>query len=237
MRILLVRHGLSEANVNKRILRERPDHSIGLSEEGRRQAEECAKFCAGWAESAAWAPMAAHTPLRVWTSPYLRARQTAETILQAVSTRVKTVDLRESIFIGEQQFGLFDGLFDGKDYTDNEIKNLYPDEWEYYERHAKFEGVFYARMPLGESRFDVSLRVHQAFGSFQRDAERHKIENLIVVCHGVVIRSFLHLWCHKDLSWYEAEPNPKNCSVRLIDHDGEDKGYIFPGFDKPKRDQ
>jgi broad specificity phosphatase PhoE len=86
-------------------------------------------------------------------------------------------------------------------------------------------------MPLGESRFDVATRVHQAFGTFQRDAEKHGIVNIIVVCHGVTLRAFVMMWCHLTPEWFEAEPNPKNCAIRLIDG-SEDKGYIFPGFAK-----
>lgn len=231
MRIYLVRHGQSEANVDKRILRTRPDHAIGLSAAGVEQAKECAEFLTRNVNSE-WVRLRKH---RIWHSPYLRAIQTAEAIEKEMRISVISVDRREHILIGEQQFGLFDGLFDGKDYTDNEIAAKYPDEWEHYQRHANFEGVFWARTPLGESRFDVAQRVHQAFGTFQRDADRHDIKDLIIVAHGVVIRAFVMMWCHKSVAWFENEPNPKNCSVRLIDTDGEDRGYIYPGFDKLKR--
>jgi hypothetical protein len=40
-------------------------------------------------------------------------------------------------------------------------------------------------------------------------------------------------WSPLLFEWFEKEPNPKNCSVRLIE-DGEDKGYLFEGFPRPK---
>ena len=123
----------------------------------------------------------------------------------------------------EQQFGLFDGI------SNQELPKRYPNEHSHYNKQLKFGGVFWARMPLGESRFDVAVRIHQAFGTFHRDAENHQIENLIVICHGVTLRAFVMMWCHQSPEWFEAEPNPKNCAIRLLDH-GQDRGYIFSGF-------
>lgn len=80
---------------------------------------------------------------------------------------------------------------------------------------------------------DVAQRVHQSFGTFKRDAEKHGIKNIIVVAHGTVNRAFLMMWLHLPYEWMHAEPNPKNCSIRLLE-DGEDKGYVFPGFDDPE---
>lgn len=34
--------------------------------------------------------------------------------------------------------------------------------------------------------------------------------------------------------WFESQPNPKNCSVRLIEGT-EDRGYIFSGFEEPRQ--
>jgi broad specificity phosphatase PhoE len=241
MRILLVRHGQSEANVDKRALKERPDHDIGLSEDGKEQSRECGEAIANWFRDLPISPV--HAPysiprIRVWNSPYERAVQTADAIYDRLQKQYNDprIDRREHILLCEQQFGLFDGLYDGKETTsgENEIAAKYPDEWAHYQKHEEFEGKFWARMPLGESVFDVAQRVHQSFGTFHRDAERHGIDNLVIVCHGVVIRAFLMMWCHYPLSWFVTEPNPRNCSIRLIE-DGDDKGYVFPGFDKPKR--
>ena len=83
-------------------------------------------------------------------------------------------------------------------------------------------------MPLGESRFDVANRVHESFGTFHRDNERHNIDTLIVVCHGVTLRAFVMQWLHLTPEWFDDEPNPGNCDIRLI-KDGKDEGYIYRG--------
>lgn len=99
----------------------------------------------------------------------------------------------------------------------------------YLRTRQTHEGRFFARMPQGESRFDVACRVHQVFGTLHRDAERHGISTVVIVAHGVTNRAFTMEWMHYPFEWFEKEPNPANCSIRLLE-DGTDRGYVFPGF-------
>jgi 2,3-bisphosphoglycerate-dependent phosphoglycerate mutase len=83
-------------------------------------------------------------------------------------------------------------------------------------------------MPLGESRFDVAVRIHQAFGTFHRDAERHGVRNIVVVCHGVTLRAFVMQWLHKPYEWFDQQKNPGNCDVYHIAGEGvPDRGYVY----------
>lgn len=127
---------------------------------------------------------------RMWTSPYKRARQTADGIRAACGTEWIS-DTREDFRLAEQAFGLFEGSAWG-----SELEHAYPNEVAYYRKAAKFAGRFYAKVPLGESRMDVTLRVKQFFGTLQRDAQRHGICNVVVVSHGVTLRAFLKEWLH-----------------------------------------
>jgi len=136
------------------------------------------------------------------------------------------VDQRGHFLLHEQQFGIFDGL------SDEQRRDQYPAETEHYEKCKKFEGKVWAKLPMGESRIDVARRMHQASGSFKRDQEKHGIENIVIVGHGTTNRCFAFSWLHLPFEWLEKEPNPKNCSIRLLEN-GEDKGYIFKGFDNP----
>jgi 2,3-bisphosphoglycerate-dependent phosphoglycerate mutase len=233
MRIFLVRHGESEANVDRSVLLKKPDHAIGLSDLGKRQALEAGAFVRSWCEKQAKphvyegsqgsVSIAPPVPtFRIWYSPYARAAQTASIIHESLQGTPFVHDIREHILLCEQQFGLFDG------HPDEDLPKLFPMEHEHYRKHEEFEGRFWARMPLGESRFDVAKRVHQAFGTFHRDAERHGIKDIMVVCHGVTMRAFVMMWCHKTVEWFEKERNPQNCAIRLIE-DGEDRGYLHKG--------
>jgi len=69
-----------------------------------------------------------------------------------------------------------------------------------------------------------------------RDAEKaeNPVPNVFVVSHGTTLRAFTMMWLHKEVAWFENEPNPGNCSIRWIGRSPngrfEDKGYIFRGF-------
>lgn len=249
MRIFLVRHGESESNVEWEVNRKKADHAISLTEEGKGQARAAGEFLAQYFDenlvnkNGAQAPTFPRT--RLWHSPYLRTRQTADELKKTCIVSQRTsipifdmydpswwsresggsyfLDKKEHLLLAEQQFGLFDGL------SDDERKELYPDMQAYYEKCKAFEGKLWPKMPLGESRFEVAQRVHQAFGTFERDRIKHGIDNIVVVGHGTTNRAFLMMWLHLPYEWMNDEPNPKNCSIRLIE-DNEDKGYIFEGF-------
>jgi broad specificity phosphatase PhoE len=214
MNIYLVRHGQSVANVDASVYLTTADHAVPLSDLGREQAREAGRFLNDHFS----ARELEGTHVRLWTSPYLRTRQTADGIGE--SCRGFISDRREDILLCEQQFGLFDGI------SDEDLPKQFPEEFAHYEKCQRHEGRFWARMPLGESRFDVALRIRLFFGTIQRDTERHDIRNVVIVCHGVTLRAFIMSWLHLTPEWFEAEKNPTNCAVRLLS-DNADEGYIF----------
>ncbi len=217
-RIFLVRHGESEANVDKSIHFHTADHAISSSDTGIRQIEDVAQFLQGYIYDDGY--KTGRYKCRLWTSPYKRTRQTGDGIEKGASSII--LDRKEHINLCEQQFGLFDGL------EDDELMKRFPEEFKHYKKCEEDQGRFWARMPLGESRFDVAVRVHEAFGTFHRDCDKYGVENIIVVCHGVTLRAFVMQWLHLTPEWFDAERNPGNCWVRLIDNN-EDKGYIYKG--------
>lgn len=238
LRVLLVRHGQSEANLDWKENKRKPDHAIPLTGEGHRQAQEVGKFLAEYL---------IHDPgplpkIRLWNGPYTRTRQTADNILQTATIPEFVTESyvfkglkppRGSIFcdgksiehaiLHEQQFGIFDGM------TDEERAEKFPVEWAHYMKHKVFEGKVWSRHPGGESRMDVHHRMQLAFGTFHRDHDRHGISTIVIVAHGTVNRAFTMAWCNLPWEFLEKEPNPNNCSVRLLEN-SQDKGYIFDGF-------
>jgi len=217
MRIFLVRHGQSISNVNARIYAEMSDHVIPLSDAGRQQASDAGAFLRKYLGKLPRDE--SFSAVRMWTSPYRRTRETADEIQGAIGDAV-ALDRREHINLCEQQFGLFDGV------PDEELPIRFPNEHAHYQKCVNHEGKFWARVPLGESRFDVAVRVRETFGTFLRDAERWQYKNIIVICHGVTLRAFVMQWLHLTPEWFEAEGTPGNCWIRLIDDDG-DQGYIY----------
>ena len=213
-----MRHGESMGNVDPKVHASTPDHAVALSDRGHEQGREAGRRIA--AHYAALGD-SEQRHVRLWLSPYRRTRETADALMETAGPWI--TDRVEHILLCEQQFGLFDGLGDA------ELLARFPHEKTYYDMQCRFGGKFWARMPQGESRFDVAQRIHQAFGTFQRDALQHGIRDIVVICHGVTLRAFVMMWCHLSPEWFEAEPNPANCAVRLIDH-GVDRGYLFAGF-------
>lgn len=217
MRIFLVRHGESLGNVKPRVYAKVADHAIPLSARGKEQARLAAGVLRVILGERVGSPS---THVRMWTSPYNRARETGRIIHEALPQWI--TDSREHVLLCEQQFGLFDGV------PDSELPKRFPEEWAHYQKCTEFEGKFWARVPMGESRFDVATRVDQTFGTFARDAEEG-VENIVIVCHGVTMRAFVMMWCHLTPEWFEQESNPRNCAIRLLEG-GADLGYVFDGF-------
>ena len=246
MRIFLVRHGESLGNVDKSVHKTMPDFAIPLSDEGHEQAERAGNWLNQYLlRGAARMGYAGLTNIgshaiphygrmytevqllkpRLWQSPYKRTRETADHIASALGENL--LDRREHLLFCEQHFGLFDGI------PDDELPKVYPEEHAHYKKCEDYHGRFWSRMPMGESRFDVAMRVHQAFGTLQRDAEKGGVKQIVVVAHGVTLRCFMMMWLHKPYEWIEQEPNPANCSIRLIEGH-EDKGYIYQGSMEPE---
>jgi 2,3-bisphosphoglycerate-dependent phosphoglycerate mutase len=216
--ILLVRHGESASNVDKTLHHRIADHAVPLTDAGYQQAVAAGKFIADFFQ--------ATNPCgqtRLWNSPYRRTRETANGLEQNIKHLL--LDRFENVSLREQQFGLFDG------YEDSELAEKFPTEHANYKKCEDFGGKFYAKMPLGESRCDVAERVKGVFGTLTRDAETKDIQNVVIVSHGVTVRAFVMQWLHLTPEWFEAETNPKNCSIRMLKRDEHGKthdyGYIF----------
>ncbi len=211
LHVFLIRHGESIANVGGNYVERIPDHLISLSDKGKQQAHDAGIWLANYCATNG----VCLDHARIWRSPYLRTRQTSEEFNKFLNI----TDIKEDITISEQQFGLFDCI------TDEERKKLFPLEYEEYQRQRQNQGKFYARLPLGESPFDVAIRVYQFIENVQRDYEKNGIDTIFVFTHGTALRSILLRWFNYTPEWYHDERNPKNCWIREI-KDHTDCGYI-----------
>ncbi|MDR1678994.1 MAG: histidine phosphatase family protein [Prevotellaceae bacterium] len=226
--IFLMRHAYSAANEDLSLYQRMPDHAIPLSNRGHEQAVEAGRHFVRFLENTQL-DLPKHDT-RLWYSPYLRARQTKDELLNGMGSHTEIIkDCREHILLTEQNFGLFEGL------TEEECALKYPEETRKFNLCTDYSGKFYAKPPNGESRYDVCVRVNQFFGTVVRDAEKYNsASNIFVVSHGTTLRAFTMMWLHHEVEWFERESNPANCSIRWIGRgsDGrfEDKGYIFEGF-------
>ena len=211
MHIFLIRHGESISNAGENYVKRIPDHLVSLTENGKAQARENGEWLANYCREKG----IDLSRVRIWISPFLRTRQTCDEFNRSLGIE----DIREDITLTEQQFGLFDSI------PESEWEKRYPDEAQEYRRQCSNSGKFYARLPMGESPFDVAIRIHQFMGTIHRDYERHGVDTLFIFTHGTTLRTFLLRWFHYSPEWYQDERNPKNCWIREIDGD-VDMGYI-----------
>lgn len=217
MNIFLIRHGESMQNTKLNESIKLPDHKVYLTENGKRQASNVGKFLRQYIVDREMDI----SNSRMWVSPFIRTRETASII----NTYLNINDVKEDITLIEQRYGLF------SDTPIEECKRKYPDEFEFYDRHYKMDGKFYAKLPQGESPYDVAIRTRMFLETIFRD-KNHGIDTLFIVTHGTVIRCFLLDYFHYSPEWFNKEPNMDNCSVRLIsEENGEniDEGYIYGG--------
>jgi broad specificity phosphatase PhoE len=148
--LILVRHAESEGNRDRRFT---TSPAVGLTDNGRLQALSVADKIGRL-----------YRPSRVLTSPYARARQTAEIIAQVLDLELMIED-----GLREQSYGALAGQpYDAVFTTAG------------YDR----ERVWAWRPPGGESLQDVRKRVLPVF---ERLAAQHRGTEVVVVSHGGVM--------------------------------------------------
>lgn len=218
MRIMIVRHGESEGNVDASAYGRYGDHKVPLTADGRKMAKEAGEHIAKFYQSLYGSPFNA-PHIRLWISPYTRTRQTAHEMLSS-NLRNWVSDVRENVNLVEQDFGLLEGegYFKAEEICKNTFQRL--------QLQKAKEGKFYARFPNGESGHDVAGRVSQFLGTLFRDKNlvrkgyvgcSNGIADVILVTHGVTGRAFIMEWFSYGPEWYQNSKNLPNASVCYID--------------------
>jgi broad specificity phosphatase PhoE len=202
--LILVRHGESEGNVAREaaeaeqadeILIDQRDPDVPLSRRGRSQAEALGHWLGELSGD--------RSPSVVWSSPYVRARQTAEVALGTAGMSLSPyLDER----LRDRELGILDRL------TSRGVVARYPDE----AARRRYLGKMYYRPPGGESWADMALRVR----SFLADLDRaHEAGCGLVVCHDAVIlvlRYVLEEMTEKEVLDLAARESLGNASITRI---------------------
>ena len=176
--LVLVRHGQSEGNVAAEAAQRDDlehidvparDADVSLSATGREQAAAVGRWLAGLDED--------ERPEVVWTSPYRRARETAEIALEVAGIEI---DQRVDERLRDRDMGVTDKL------TAAGIRATFPEEAE----RRDWLGKFYYRPPGGESWADVALRVRTLLTDL---ANTEKHQRVLVSGHDVVLLLFCYV--------------------------------------------
>lgn len=173
----LIRHGESTANIARHISESEKlltidfperEPDVPLSAEGEKQSITLGKWFAQHSEK----------PAVVYSSPYLRTRETARLVLETANIANTKIFYDERL--RERELGIFDRL------TRLGGIEKFPEE------SAKREllGKFYYRPIGGESWCDVALRVRSVWRDIR---ENFPGENVLIVTHEAVIHLFRYV--------------------------------------------
>jgi broad specificity phosphatase PhoE len=169
--LIVVRHGESEGNVARDaaeaaqvdvIAIDRRDPDVPLSEVGQQQAASLGHWLASLPS--------AEQPTAVWSSPYLRAAQTARIALDAARLPLA---IRLDDRLRDRELGILDRL------TGRGVAARYPDE----AVRRRYLGKLYYRPPGGEAWTDVALRLRSLFAELDRWPD----ERVLISCHDAVV--------------------------------------------------
>ena len=197
-RIILIRHGESEANVNPHLFASTPDYAIELTEKGREQALNAGKRLKDLVQD---------EKLYFYVSPFWRTRSTFECIAKAFPR--EQFRYNEEPRLREQEWGYLR--------CNEDFDKVCRERREY--------GIFYYRFPGGEAASDVYDRINDLLGSLHRDFAKPDFpENCILVTHSLAIRLFIMRWFHHTVEEFECMCSPQNCDLVILEKN-EDGHY------------
>ena len=220
-RLWLVRHGQSQGNVARdaadqaglpTIDLEMRDVDVPLSDLGHRQAEAAGRWFAALPEG--------ERPELILSSPYIRARQTAEAICKAGGLAGGPAKSIIDERLREREFGIFDRL------TTLGIRGKFPEEAE----HRSRLGKFYHRPPGGESWADVILRLRSMLNTINLHYADRRV---LVVCHQVVVlcmRYILEELDEAQILAIDKAADVLNCGICAYEFEESADGLCVPSL-------
>ena len=218
-RLYLVRHGQSQGNVARDAADEAGLHEIGidvrdvdvpLSDLGIRQTKAAGRWFAALPRD--------ERPELILSSPYVRARQTADIICKADALAGGPARTIVDERLREREFGIFDRL------TTIGIRERFPDE----AAHRRRLGKFYHRPPGGESWADVVLRLRSMLNTINL---HYCDKRVLIVCHQVVVLCFRYILEGLDeetILRIDKQGDVLNCGIAAYDFEPDAHGICIP---------
>ncbi|KAK8934244.1 hypothetical protein KSP39_PZI014795 [Platanthera zijinensis] len=203
-RIILVRHGESEGNLDESVYTRVPDPRIGLTAKGWDQALERGRRI----RDIISAECIDDWKVYFYASPYRRTLETLRSIGMAFD-RCRIAGVREEPRLREQDFGNFQDRERMR--VEKEIRLRY--------------GRFFYRFDNGESAADVydritgfreTLKSDIDVGRFQPPGQQSPNMNLVIVSHGLTLRVFLMRWYKWTVEQFEGLSNFDNGGMLVM---------------------
>src|SRR3954447_4852791 len=218
-RLWLVRHGQSEGNIARDAADEAGSHEIDIDVRdvdvplpalGGKQAEAAGRWFAALPRD--------ERPELILSSPYVRAKQTAEIICRAGALAGGPAQTLVDERLREREFGIFDRL------TTRGIRERFPEE----AAHRRRLGKFYHRPPGGESWADVILRLRSMLNTINL---HYCDRRVLIVCHQVVVLCFryvLEALDEETILNIDQQAEVLNCGIAAYEFEPESDGHCVP---------
>lgn len=190
MKIILIRHGESKANVDPDHYAKVMDHNVELTDKGVEQAKNAGRELQQHIDSYEEDGYKILPSLYVFYSPYIRTKKTWENIKSQLSEmgQRSIVSEEESYLIREQEYKIFANQEEARRIKDK----------------RKIFGIFWYRFKHAESVADVCQRIQVFINNLwlrmlaESDRDRNKEyysrpneKIYVIVTHEVAIRAFL----------------------------------------------
>lgn len=195
MIVYLVRHGQSEANLDREVYLRTFDHNIALTAKGKYQAKRAGERLRKKLKD--------FSGVTFFHSPYLRAKQTFKEIYEKVSEINISINIYETPLVREQEWKLFDSISDSNRKI-NEMSHF---------------GEFWYRFKSAESMADVYARATTFLNQLLVMRDKgfvHESDAICIVSHALFIKTFIgtsRMMPVKEIS----DIHIGNCTIHKID--------------------
>ncbi len=204
MRVLLIRHGESEGNVDSRKYINKGDQKIGLTDKGWGQAIAAGQFLKNHfteRKTTQWPYF--------FLSAYQRTHETLSGILHGLDGTALDGEpiIHHDPRLIEQYYGAVEHLKE----SDGMVDWRTAAQFNRLSLHVRKNDPFTARGLFGESRKDTYLAVQSFMEGALRHADQAGHDDIAIVAHGHVIVEFIRAM--GALPMTAAIANPENCDI------------------------
>ncbi|MFA7276039.1 MAG: phosphoglycerate mutase family protein [Pseudobdellovibrionaceae bacterium] len=217
MRIILMRHGQSEGNINPEAYVDKGE-SISLTSLGWDQTERASEFLKDLYEKT-------ETPKwpTIYVGPYVRHEESLRGVLSSLPPYFGCEpNIKQDARLIEQYFGataaIKTGAFKG-------IKGWFGKLYMEFAEALYRRDPFVARTPFGDNPFQMLINTKSFIdGTFVRDIEEGQ-DDFLIVSSGAAIKGFVFNWFHLPIEAWKEVKTPGNADIFMIA--GERKNWKF----------
>lgn len=220
MRIFLVRHGESVAQLEQNAYAEYGDPNVPLTQWGYKQAVAAGRALGNYLRDSpnpnGKKPVIVH-------SPFVRTQQTKDGLIKGMGGDNTVNQILSDDNLTERSHGLAYFIR-----AEQALKRIFPEEYAEYEAMAAKNDLYNMRPPTGESMADVQSRLHQFKEKPVKQLIAEGCEDLVVVGHTNTNRAFAMEFLGLGPDWFQESVGQGNADIMMFEGDLENGFTITP---------